>query len=190
MTKYVVDTAAGKSLSAWIIMRGKKQVGKVQAHFGNSRVTVNVWDFTKEESFQSSSASGYGYDKLTSALSGLTVGGIRLSDHCGEQLKKTAHNSVTGLTFGHDAENGYKERRETTVFREDFKRKGYTAANWVGNTKRVYNRDFDESKPSSRKNPQYIELKIEGGVRGYNNMHRIAGLDILKEYGLTVIQAI
>jgi len=38
-------------------------------------------------SFQHGKAGGYGYDKYTAALSHLWIDGIRLSDHCGEQLK-------------------------------------------------------------------------------------------------------
>jgi hypothetical protein len=30
------------------------------------------------------SAGGYGYDRMTAALAGATVGGVTLGDHCGE----------------------------------------------------------------------------------------------------------
>ena len=190
MSKLVMNTGAGSSISAWIIMRGKKQVGKVQAHFGTSRVTVNVWDYTGDCDVQKSSASGYGYDKLTSALSGLTIAGIKLTDHCEGSIKATKNNSVTGLTFGHDAEDGYIARRTATVFKEGFKRKGYTSANWISNSKRVLNPDYDPDGEMSAENAPYKTITIEDGVSGYTSMHREAGLDILKAHGLTVIQAI
>jgi hypothetical protein len=34
-------------------------------------------------------ASGYGYDKLTAALSGTSVGGVELGDHCDSYGRKT-----------------------------------------------------------------------------------------------------
>ena len=78
--KQVRETAAAKSIGAWIVMNGKDQVATVHAHFGNSRVTVDVWSPTKLI-FQGS-AVGYGYDKFAAALSGAIIGGIKIFDHC------------------------------------------------------------------------------------------------------------
>lgn len=75
--KYVRDTAAGKSLSAWVVLRTGRFAGdvaaKISAHYSNSRVLVNVDDvagFT--------SATG---DDLQNALSFLTVDGVQMYDH-------------------------------------------------------------------------------------------------------------
>ena len=190
MTKLVRDTGAGKSIAAWVIMKGKKQVGAIQAHYGNSRVTVNVWDHTTGGALQTGSASGYGYDKLTSALTGLTIGGVKMSNHCGERIKHTKNNSVTADTFGWDINTDHEDRRTVTVFKESFTRKGYQGANWVGNTKKVRNPDYDPDGQVSADNAPYKTLTIENGARGYSDMYRISGLDILREYGMTIIQAI
>src|SRR5690606_3731490 len=83
---YVRETNAGRSIRAIVIMRGKRHVATVQAHYGASRVTVSVWH-NDGTPVQQARASGYGYDKFTAALSGLTIDGHRLTDHCGESRK-------------------------------------------------------------------------------------------------------
>ncbi len=83
MGTYVSDTTAGKSISAWIVLLKGKHVATIRAHYGNSRVLVNVFNHSPgEQDFQSASASGYGYDKLTAALANCTVDGNMLTDHC------------------------------------------------------------------------------------------------------------
>jgi hypothetical protein len=85
MAKYVQDTNAAKSISAFIILDKKgKLVAKVQAHYGNSTVLVNVFDYTGNLDMQAGKASGYGYDKFTAALSGLIIDGHTMADHCGK----------------------------------------------------------------------------------------------------------
>jgi len=129
MAVQVRDTAAGKSISAYIVLNKKGvHVATINVHFGNSRVSVDVWNLgdkaihacrvaaiksgaLKPEAFvkaveaskvkrdwgngqdheshatydlfgfQQGSASGYGYDKYTAALSGLWIDGHQLADH-------------------------------------------------------------------------------------------------------------
>ena len=71
MTKYVTDTKAGKSLSAYVILNKKGQhVATVRAHFSDGGTClVNV--HCDKDGFQRATAGGYGYDKFTAALSGL-----------------------------------------------------------------------------------------------------------------------
>lgn len=85
MSKYVQDTKAAQSLSAFIILNKKgKVVAKVQAYYADSGgVLINVFDYTGKHEFQYGKASGYGYDKFTSALSGLIIDGHTMADHCG-----------------------------------------------------------------------------------------------------------
>lgn len=80
--KYVSQTAAGKSISAYIIFKDGKSVGKCHVHHGNSRTFVNLWldgltcgveyvnEFLPECTIYCAygSASGYGYNKEDSAL--------------------------------------------------------------------------------------------------------------------------
>lgn len=81
--KMVRDTAAGQSISAYIVLDKKgKHVSTIQAHYSNGGVvTVDVWNVG--EGVQSGSAGGYGYDKFAAALRGLTVAGVMMHDHCG-----------------------------------------------------------------------------------------------------------
>lgn len=109
--KQVRETQVGKSIKAYVILNRKGEyVAKVQAHFADSgRVTVDVWDANRP--LQQGSASGYGYDKFSAALSGLTIDGHTMSDHCG-----VAKNPPRGRkTFPVDAKAP----------------KGYTFANFV-----------------------------------------------------------
>lgn len=77
----VDQTKAGKSIAAWVVLKRGKMVAKVQAHYADSgRLTVNVFDFASD--IQTGYASGWGYDKLPAALSGLVIDGVQLYDHC------------------------------------------------------------------------------------------------------------
>jgi hypothetical protein len=103
MTKRVSETAAGRSISALIVLRKNgEHVATVQIHYGESVVSVDIWnhvprrgrpnptreamDKARDWNPSHGRAGGYGYDKLTAALAGLEIDGIRLSDHCGECL--------------------------------------------------------------------------------------------------------
>lgn len=79
--KQVRETSAGKSISAWVILRNNgRHVATVQAAFLDSgNVLVDVFG-PHSLDFQGK-AGGYGYDKLTSALSGAVIDGITLYNH-------------------------------------------------------------------------------------------------------------
>lgn len=181
MTKSVFDTKAAQDLSAWVVLKGKKQVGRIIAHYGRSRVTVEVHDYSgkSENTVQRDFASGYGYDKFTSALSGMTLDGVKFTNHCGEQIKKTSRNSVKGNVMQGDY------MRETRLFPRDYKpRKGYSLANWASGEKRVANHNEDGSFS------HWTTEECENAIEGYSNCYRRAGIDILRDLGYTVIQAI
>lgn len=88
--KYILESAAAQQISAWAIINKKgERVARVLALYpkdGAGRVTVEVHhihrvgvEFVK---IQQGTACGYGYDKFTAALSGLTIDGIKMMDHC------------------------------------------------------------------------------------------------------------
>lgn len=54
---------------------------------GASRLWVGVVDYGHQDGIKcyTQSAGGYGYDKLTAALAGMTIGGVELGDHCNSQ---------------------------------------------------------------------------------------------------------
>lgn len=118
--KQVRETAAGKSISAWVILKDGKQVAQVQAHFGKSRVQVDIWA-APDWTIQQGSASGYGYDKLTAAMTGLYINGHKLTNHCetDETLKALLAEYHNGNT-------------SAQTFRDALRELGASPANWSG----------------------------------------------------------
>jgi hypothetical protein len=117
MTKYVRDTAAGKSISAYVILRDGIEVATVNVHYGNSRVLVNIFQSDQaakacaaalnEKShvapskyvFQKGAAGGYGYDKYTAAISGCIIDGHKITNHCDERLALPRGRQAFGPRF-------------------------------------------------------------------------------------------
>ena len=106
----------------------------VHVYHGDS-VKVDVYNYGEKNPdaentpFQQGRASGYGYDRETAALSGLTIDGHELCDHCGAYKKPPK-----GLDY----------------FPEDYKApKGYELANWLRRARYVENLGYvdDETKP-------------------------------------------
>ena len=188
MTQYVSDTAAGKSISAWIILdRRGKYVAKVQAHFGNSRITVNVFD--DMAGFQKGSASGYGYDKLTAALSGLTIAGHELTNHCARDAAPKKPKGLPCYPKEFKAPKGYAlanygsfslktGRQLTAYFWQDMARADLgDSAEWHDVAKLA--RDMGAAWESSA-----------DCVKGYSDCYRESGFKYLQAIGFQVIQAI
>lgn len=193
-SNYVSDTNAGKSISAYIILNKRgEHVATVRATWSNSGTClVNVHD--NKDGFQHAKRRGYGYDKFTSALSGMTIDGHEMSDHCGVSLSPP------------------KGRK---LFPRDYKpRKGYTLANWQevskesGRNLDVYDFDLeargnlnfasDEELNNFESNALAIERRkliaawreSDDCERGYTSCFRKSGLDYLNAIGYRVIQAI
>ena len=158
----VTDTKAGKQVSALIILDPEgKYVAKVQAHHGASRVTVSTWVFLDPETDQRTdycegSASGYGYDKFTSALSatGMTVRGIKVYDHAqsSEELEALVEQAASMYPLW---------TREQKIIHEDEIRRRYGAS--------------------------FANYGADGIPK---SCYYTSGLDRLKDFGYTVIQAI
>lgn len=219
MSKYVRETAAAKSVSAWVITKGARHVATVQAHFGDSRVLVNIWQepeaykackFKRGETitqegaraahdlyaFQAGTASGYGYDKLTAALAGLMIDGHALTDHCGARLKAPKGN---GGLWPRDAKAP----------------KGYSFANWTraskatGQTMHAYTWN-DKARaemglPDDGRqitDAQFLAMSERADAlkaaweasddfaTGYSSCYRLEGLKFLEAIGYTVRQAL
>lgn len=183
MVQYVRETAAGRSISAWVILKGSREVATVQSHYSNGgRVLVNVWqeseaaersakaatrdgvklkpeEYREPMRFQSASAGGGGYDKFTAALSGMYIDGHRMSDHA-------SHRGAPRPPKG----------RKT--FPADYKAPaGYSLANYVDGSKRYPDGD-----------------RVHSGIpemeAGYMSCFRKEGLKFLEARGYRVIQAI
>jgi len=109
----ILDKPAVRQVSAGLILRNGKKVGKWIAHYGQSTVTVTLWDWTPPNTIpfgdkvirttQSAKASGYGYDKFTACLAGMTFGGIELFDH---SVRVTDKRKTKGTHLA----NGGKDR--------------------------------------------------------------------------------
>lgn len=74
-----------------VVKTGAEGVPQVVAHIylvlpvdGAGRLYVGVVDYEHPDGTKqyTHSAAGYGYDKMAAALSGATVGGVVLGDHC------------------------------------------------------------------------------------------------------------
>lgn len=217
----VRDTAAAKSIRAILILKGPRIVAKLQAHFSNAGAcTVNLWQMTEAAersakvrakagnpfkprqyetpgALQIGKAGGYGYDKLTAALSGMIVDGHEISDHCGGRLKLP---------------------RGAVVFPRDFKApKGYRLSNWcsksaaTGQTVHGYtwtNRakvalNVTEAAllastdagiwDSIRAKAEELETEWRASpdcVQGYSDCYRESGLAYLSAIGYTVCEVL
>lgn len=87
--RQVRETKAGKSISAYVILRpDNTECATVHAYYADSGgVTVDVFQWSAPgKEHQQGRAGGYGYDKFAAALSGLEIDGISMTDHCGERL--------------------------------------------------------------------------------------------------------
>lgn len=199
--KYVTDTKAGKSLSAYIVLNKKgEHIATVRAHYSDSGVClVNVHD--DKAGFQHATAGGYGYDKFTAALSGMTIDGHKMSNHC--STEKAPKPPKGRVTFPH----GFKVP------------KGYSLANWISVSKatkqKIYGFDWQDKARAElgfpdREQRGQVKLtdaqwqtvaekahEMEQAWRasddcesGWMSCHRLSGLDYLKARGYRVIQAI
>ena len=160
--KYVRETKAGKSISAWVILKRHREIATVQAYFsGGGAVLVNVFNYGDKNKSgkldpQQGTAGGYGYDKLTAALTGLEIDGHKLSNHC--QFRKTPPK---GGVWPQDAKAP----------------RGWNFANYR----------FNERVEIDGK---FVTRELPKEKQGYSDCYRESGLKYLSELGYTVIQAI
>lgn len=175
--KYVSETNAGKSISAFIVLdKTGKQVAKIQVFYG-STVLVNVWAQQLDGlwgNIQIGRAGGYGYDKFTAALSGMEIMGIKLNDHCGQDNKTKAilKNYIKAV----------KEGKPTEKYMLQAKKIGAHFANYSTyfkvDGKYIENYNFEGDKETTEK------------TMFYNSLYYSSGLDRLRDLGFTVLQAI
>lgn len=124
--KQVRETAAGKSISAYVILKDGKEVATVQSYYGNSgRCQVDV--LARGQELQQASAGGGGYDKFVSCLNGMTIDGITLNDHCG--TNEATKNLLSQYITEARKNKGLTEKREQ-FYRNRAKKLGASFANW------------------------------------------------------------
>lgn len=101
----IQDTKAMRQLSASVILKDGIVKGRCISHYSESGVVrVMLHEFGEEP--QEAKAGGYGYDKETACLRGMTFAGVRLYDNCGEseESKAILENYLNGLLTYEQAE--------------------------------------------------------------------------------------
>ena len=210
--KYVNGTSAGRAIEAFVILKGTKQIAKVQVHYAPSGgVLVNAfqghesalkcamrfhktrvkelkgktdWD-TVQTKFgaQEGRAGGAGYDKFTACLSGMWIDGHMLTDHC-------ARNGAPKPPKG-----------RATWPRGAEPKRGYFFANWCELlTDGEKPEHLDAHKARKWPDGTYTDKTYHDRVKaareaghvesGYSDCYRKEGMKYLRAFGYTVIQAI
>lgn len=199
MTKYVSDTSAAKSVSAYIILNRKgEHVATVKAYFGNGgSCLVNVHD--DKAGFQYARASGYGYDKFTAALRGLTIDGHKLTDHCGESINPPRGKPC--FLDGYKPRKGFQlanygqwERTDSGQWerRDSYHWRDMAVAQWRADTG-AEESDWPSDDYDWRKIAADLVREAESAgklISGYGSCFRESGLKYLEAIGYRVIQAI
>ena len=109
--KQVRETAAGKSISAYVILNAKgDQVATVQAHFGGGGTcSVDCWTTgDKYPPLQQGRASGYGYDKFGAAIAGFVIDSHKLTNHCERTGAPKPPKGRKTYPSGYQAPKGYR----------------------------------------------------------------------------------
>lgn len=126
---------------------------------GAGRLTVYIVDgFGDHFTTQKSTAGGYGYDKLTAALSNMTIDGHSLSDHCGQD----EHSKRLLKAYGKAMKAGDSAKGQAVI--EKAKKAGYSFSNWTSE---------GGFKPND--------------WEGFQSCYRLPGLDYLRAIGYHVI---
>lgn len=188
--KQVRETNAGQSISAFVILNKKGQhVGTVQAHYGNSVVTVDYWcgPYAKECGsddlyFQQGKASGYGYDKFTAAISGLVIDGHTIPNHCG---KNEASERLLKRYHAASLKEGFNQK----TWDAKAKKIGASFSNWEAVNKRGerLTQKYEEGTGWYYTKDSIVQTEV---IKRYSSLHLYSGLDYLTALGYKVIQAI
>lgn len=213
--KYVRETTAAKALSAYVILKNGRHVATVQVFHG-STCLVNIWqesaayirsakarkEFTDDNAayhaygFQRSTAGGYGYDKLTSALSGMIIDGHELTDHCSRRKAPKPPKGNRLFPRDYKPPRGYGLSNYTTVDRETGRRiyrdewmKRACEALGLPSDLPISNEDFDRVATLAHEMESEWRAS-DKSESGYSDCYRESGLDYLKAMGYTIISAI
>lgn len=194
MSKQVRETAAGKSVSAYVILNRKgEHVADVQAHFSDSgTVAVDVWNHGDGPCERSARAMGYKLDDAGRISEGKHAGqwpyrvaGLQQGRAGGYGYDKFTA-ALSGLVIdGHVMSNhcdlGKKPKPPKGLQRwpRDAKPpKGYAFAN------------YQARFITFGLNPEKHEREGFSGNDGYESCYRLEGLKYLEAFGYRVIQAI
>jgi hypothetical protein len=197
--KLVTETAAGQSIAAYVILKKNAMVGKVHVYYNTKSggVTVNAWDYTREESFMKSHASGYGYDKFTAAVSGMLFDGHTISNHCGVKAptpKCGYFTNETKLPKGYSVCNGISihkpsGKRATSI--NVYEGERFSHRLWYVPKFPQGTGYWGPTESEIKANPDNYQLvDSEDIINAYHDAYKTPGLDYLRALGYSVIQAI
>jgi hypothetical protein len=196
-TKYVHDTKAGKSISAYVVLNKKgEHVATIKAHFSDGGTClVNVHDFNGE--FQHATAGGYGYDKFTAALSGMTIDGHKMTNHASSEDAPKPPKGHKLYPRDYQPKKGYSLANYTsiskatgrTVYSNDWYEKAYEALGIADTDADTKNARWEEVKETAFKLQREWEMSDDCET-GYSSCFRESGLNYLRAIGYKVIQAI
>ena len=203
MAKQVRETAAGKSLRVYVIMRGARQIATIHVHWSNGGTcTADLWHHDAKarertnkalglpESHygpQQGRAGGYGYDKETAALRGMVIDGIALSDHCGQQKKPP--RGLRYFPADYKPPRGYSLANHGRYWTETGER--IESYHWRDKARAELGEESEWADVEARARALASEAEAAGEmVSGYSSCFRDSGLKYLEARGYNVIQAL
>jgi hypothetical protein len=183
MTKYVRETKAAQAIDVYVIMKGARHVATVQAYWSNAGTClVNVHHTCGAREMQHGKASGYGYDKFTSALSGLVIDGHTMADHCGERLKPP--KGKTYFPASYKPPRGYRLANGGEFDPDGIIRRPY---HWRDLA--IAELGTDEDWPAVERRAKELRAATDL-MPGYAECYKESGLNYLTALGYTVIKGI
>ena len=190
-TNRVLETNEAKSMRAYVVLNHKgEQVAKVLAHYGRRVHFVNVFSYGHDaREMQSARAGGYGYDKFTSALSGMMIDGHKMTDHCSTDGAPKPPRGSTLYPDGSKPKKGYMFTNWTRRSKSTGQK--WSKYDWHMEAEKMLGVDasFDDIANRARDLREGWEAS-DDCESGYASCFRLDGLHYLEALGYRVIQVL
>ena len=190
MSNQVRETAAGKSLSAYVVLNRKgRHVATVHAHYSNGGTcTVDVWNHGDDATERTAKAMGYKLDNVGTIIEGKSTGqhaykvaGLQQGRAGGGGYDKFAAALSGMLIDGHKLNDHCgvrlappKGRLWQDSDRPKLAKKGFGLSNWS----------------SANSTNGYGRQGVPADAAGWTDAYRAEGLKYLEAIGYRVINAI
>lgn len=146
------------NVSAYVVLKKGKLIATVNFLFTPSAVRCDVYQ--GHELTHQSKAGGYGYDKLTAAIAGAVIDGIKIANHCGHSDAASEKKRASLL-------KAYRKRIENGTPTTTEERDSFTAK-------------------ASKIGCRFSNYNTRDGVEGYTSLYFVPGLERLEYLGYTV----